>query len=58
MQIGLVGLGKMGFNLVLNLQRNRYDLVAYNLNLVALKSIQQKVTKTATSLREDVQSRI
>ena len=32
MQIGLIGLGKMGFNLALNLQRNGYDVVANDVN--------------------------
>lgn len=32
MQIGLIGLGKMGFNLALNLQRNGYEVVATDVN--------------------------
>lgn len=30
MQIGLVGLGKMGYNLALNLQRNHFDVLGYD----------------------------
>ncbi len=60
MQIGLVGLGKMGFNLALDLQRNKYDVVAYDVNPAAIKSIQEKGIKTATSLKdlaENIQSK-
>ena len=32
MQIGIIGLGKMGFNLALNLQRNGYEVVAQDVN--------------------------
>jgi 6-phosphogluconate dehydrogenase len=31
-QIGLIGLGKMGFNLALNLQRNGYQVIVYDNN--------------------------
>ncbi|MEO7991235.1 MAG: NAD(P)-binding domain-containing protein [Chryseolinea sp.] len=60
MQIGLVGLGEMGFNLTLNLQRNKYVVVAYDVNPAAIKSIQEKGIKTATSLKnlaENLQSK-
>ena len=32
MQIGVVGLGKMGFNLALNLHRNFFEVLAYDIN--------------------------
>lgn len=32
MQIGIIGLGKMGFNLALNLKRNQYQVVAQDVN--------------------------
>lgn len=32
MQIGIIGLRKMGFNLALNLQRNGYEVAAQNIN--------------------------
>ncbi len=60
MQIGLVGLDKTGFNLALNLQRKKYDVVGYDVNPVTLKSIQEKGIKTATSLKdlcENIQSK-
>ena len=32
MQIGFVGLGKMGFNMVLNLLRHKHDVIGYDIN--------------------------
>ncbi len=32
MHIGLIGLGKMGFNLGLNLLDNNFDVVAFDVN--------------------------
>ncbi len=32
MQIGIIGLGKMGFNLALNFKRNGYEVVANDVN--------------------------
>ena len=32
MQIGVVGLGKMGYNLSLNLHKNFFQVVAYDIN--------------------------
>lgn len=60
MQIGLVGLGKMAFNIALNLVRNKYDVVAYDVDPNAMKSIQKKGIKTAASLKdlaENIQSK-
>ena len=56
MQIGLIGLGKMGFNLALNLQQNKYDVVAYDINPAALESIQKHGIKTAVSLKNLAES--
>jgi len=55
MQIGLIGLGKMGFNLALNLQRNGYEVVAYDVNTTTLQAIREKGIKTATSLENLVE---
>jgi len=55
MQIGLIGLGKMGFNLALNLQRNGYEVVAYDVNTTTLQAIREKEIKTATSLENLVE---
>lgn len=52
MQIGLIGLGKMGFNLALNLKRNGFDVVTHDIDHAALQSIQTHEIATATSLVE------
>jgi 6-phosphogluconate dehydrogenase len=39
MQIGLVGLGKMGYNLALNLRRNGYDVVANDVNRATIDEL-------------------
>ncbi|WP_291100053.1 MULTISPECIES: phosphogluconate dehydrogenase (NAD(+)-dependent, decarboxylating) [unclassified Flavobacterium] len=52
MQIGIIGLGKMGFNLALNLQRNRYEVVANDVNADFVEKISQKGISTAHSVAE------
>lgn len=49
MQIGLIGLGKMGFNLGMNMHRHKHDVVAFDLNQQTLQSINQKGIATAES---------
>ena len=39
MQIGIVGLGKMGYNLALNLRNNNYEVVAQDVNAESVKKI-------------------
>ncbi|PLK46538.1 phosphogluconate dehydrogenase (NAD(+)-dependent, decarboxylating) [Emticicia sp. TH156] len=39
MQIGIVGLGKMGYNLALNLRNHNYDVVAQDVNTESVKKI-------------------
>jgi 6-phosphogluconate dehydrogenase len=50
MQIGLVGLGKMGFNLALNMHNHQHEVFAYDLNTSFLESISKKGVKTSASL--------
>ena len=50
MQIGLVGLGKMGLNLALNIHKHQHEVIAYDLNTVSVKSISEKGVRTAPSL--------
>ncbi|WP_367768964.1 phosphogluconate dehydrogenase (NAD(+)-dependent, decarboxylating) [Flavobacterium sp. WC2421] len=50
MQIGLIGLGKMGFNLALNLQRNGYDVVANDVNTDFVAKIEKEGIDTANSV--------
>lgn len=52
MQIGLVGLGKMGFNLARNIKGRGHEVVAYDINEGALKSIGEYGIKTVRSLTE------
>jgi 6-phosphogluconate dehydrogenase len=52
MQIGLVGLGKMGFNLALNMKDKGHDVVAYDINESTLKSIEFHGVRTVTSIKE------
>jgi 6-phosphogluconate dehydrogenase len=56
MQIGLVGLGKMGFNLARNIQSKGHDVVAYDINEASLKSISQHGVKPVRSLKELAES--
>uniref|UniRef100_UPI00047982CA NAD(P)-binding domain-containing protein n=1 Tax=Cohnella thermotolerans TaxID=329858 RepID=UPI00047982CA len=56
MQIGLIGLGKMGFNLAQNLMDHKHDVVAFDLNADAVASVKALGAKGTTSLKELVQS--
>lgn len=50
MKIGLIGLGKMGFNLARNIKSHQHDVVAFDLNQEAVQSIQQYGIQTAPTL--------
>lgn len=52
MQIGLIGLGKMGFNLALNLKRNGYVVVANDVNTDFVHKIGQEGIATAETISE------
>lgn len=52
MQIGVVGLGKMGFNLSLNLHRNFFQVLAYDINEETRNNLAQKGVATYNSLKE------
>lgn len=52
MQIGIIGLGKMGFNLALNLKRNGYEVVANDVNADFVEKINQEGITTAHSMSE------
>jgi 6-phosphogluconate dehydrogenase len=53
MQIGFVGLGKMGKNIVLNMLRNKYEVVAFNRSPAPLQEVAAAGATAATSV-EDV----
>jgi 6-phosphogluconate dehydrogenase len=52
MQIGIIGLGKMGFNLALNLKRNNYDVIAQDVNKEFVSKIGSEGIETAYSVEE------
>jgi len=45
MQIGLIGLGKMGFNLARNMKNKGHDVIAYDINEAALRGIERMESK-------------
>ncbi len=50
MQIGIIGLGKMGFNLALNLQRNGYEVIANDVNTEFVQKIATHGIDTADTV--------
>ena len=56
MQIALIGLGKMGFNLGMNMHNHKHEVVAFDLNQQLLESIKTKGITTASSLDQLVSS--
>lgn len=52
MQIGLIGLGKMGYNLALNMQRNGFKVVAFDISGTAMQKIAEYGIATAPSVSE------
>lgn len=52
MQIGLIGLGKMGYNLALNLRDHRYEVVAYDIAKESIDAIAQEDVTPAYTVAE------
>ncbi len=52
MQVGLIGLGKMGYNLALNMQRNGCKVVAFDVSASAMQKIAEYGIATAPSVVE------
>ncbi len=52
MQIGLIGLGKMGYNLALNFKKNNHQVVAFDINKAAMEKIVKEGVATAPSVSE------
>lgn len=50
MQIGLIGLGKMGFNLALNFRRNGHDVIAFDISKSAVERIKAEGIRTAATV--------
>jgi 6-phosphogluconate dehydrogenase len=55
MQLGMIGLGRMGANLVRRLMRDGHRCVAYDRNLDVVKSLASEGAEGATSLAEFVE---
>lgn len=52
MRIGMVGLGRMGSNMVERLLKDGHEVVAYDLNEKARRAVKRKGAETAASLEE------
>jgi len=52
MQLGMVGLGRMGANLVRRLMRDGHRCVVYDVNADAVKQLEEEGAKGATSLED------
>lgn len=51
MQIGLIGLGKMGYNLALNLHKKIFKVVAYDISVETRKRISGEGISAVDSLK-------
>ncbi|WP_226527482.1 phosphogluconate dehydrogenase (NAD(+)-dependent, decarboxylating) [Metabacillus niabensis] len=52
MQIGMIGLGKMGYQLSLNLVDKEYDVVAFDVNHESMKKISSMGVQTADTIKQ------
>ncbi len=52
MKIGLIGLGKMGYNLSLNLMDNHHEVVAYDVNKKAVEKLSNEGATGAFTVEE------
>ncbi|MEH7367955.1 decarboxylating 6-phosphogluconate dehydrogenase [Priestia megaterium] len=52
MKIGLIGLGKMGYNLSLNLMDNHHEVVAYDVNKEAVEKLSNEGATGAFTIEE------
>lgn len=55
MKIGMIGLGKMGYNLALNLKDNGYEVIAYNRSPEAIDLIKNEGVVGSTNLSEFIE---
>ena len=51
-EIGLIGLGKMGFNLALNLKRNNFKVTAHDISIPIVEKIRQEGIEAFYSLKD------
>lgn len=52
MQIALIGLGKMGFNLGINMHRHKHEVLAFDLNKQTVEAAKQKGISTSASIEQ------
>ncbi len=52
MELAIVGLGKMGYNLALNLHRNKFDVIAYDISEETRKRLAGEGIKVGNSLAD------
>lgn len=52
MEIGLIGLGKMGYNLALNFKRHGHEVVAFDINKAATEKMALEGVPTVNSIAE------
>ena len=52
MQLGMIGLGRMGANMALRLMRGGHDLVVYDVNPEAVDRLQREGASGSTSLQD------
>lgn len=50
MQIGLIGLGKMGFNLALNIKKHGHDIIGHDISEELLQKAEAQGIKTASTI--------
>src|SRR5215212_1219000 len=56
MQIAVVGLGKMGYNLALNLHKNFFEVLAYDINEETRNKLSHEGVTTYNSLKQMTES--
>lgn len=56
MQLGLIGLGKMGYNLALNFKNHGHQVIAFDVNKAAVEKISAQGVSTAPSIPDLVNS--
>ncbi len=56
MNIGLIGLGRMGLNLALNMKCNKYDVIGYDLSKEMMQTAFEEKIETGASVKEIVSS--
>lgn len=52
MKVGLIGLGKMGYNLALNMRDNHIEVIAYNRTVEKVKEIEKEGVQGAYTLED------